>query len=131
MQHQKGNTLLIELVIVLFFFALSQAIILQVFARAQQTNLQAQAQSFALLAAEDVAETLAVSDQPENALLALGFTQTDNSFQRTDDRFSLHASITRFTQPSGMRTTITISATRGESTLFTLPAVRYAQEVTQ
>ena len=130
MQHQKGNTLLIELVIVLFFFALSQTIILQVFARAQQINLQAQAQSFALLAAEDVAETLAVSDRPEDTLLSLGFMQTQNHFQRTDSRFLLNASITRFTQPSGMLTTITISATRGDNTLFTLPAVRYMQEVT-
>ena len=73
MKTSRGNTLLVELTVVILFFALSQAIVLQVFAKAQQVNRETEVLHGALTQARDVAETLAVSDDAEPALAAMGF----------------------------------------------------------
>lgn len=128
MRYQKGNTLLLELVVVILFFALSQAIVLQVFAKAQTLNREAQVTNLAVMRAEDAAETLAVSDDAEGTLLALGFTATDDGYLCTSgDGYRLVATLSRFTQPSGELTTVEIHAYRGATELFTLPAVRYRE----
>ena len=129
MKHFKGNTLLIELMIVLLFFALSQAIILQVFASAQQTNRTVSLRNAALMQAQNTAEFLAVATtDAETALLSLGYTADSDALFIADhpsEGYQLTAQISRFTQPSGVLTTVTITARQEGRPLFTLPAVRY------
>ena len=132
MRNYRGNTLLIELVIVLLFFALSQAIILQAFANAQTTNADARTMTRALMRAGDVAETLRVSDNAQAALLAFGFQpQEDERAQEgeyaldSEEGYRLTAAVTRFSQPAGFLTTVWLRGWRGSTELFALPAVRY------
>ena len=126
MRNCRGNTLLVELTVVLLFFALSQAIVLQVFAKAQQLNRETEAQHQALTQARDVAETLAVSDQAEAALAAMGFTpQEGGTLAYTGDGYRLSAAVNRLTQTTGVITTVTLTAWRGDTQLFELPATRY------
>ena len=129
MKHFKGNTLLIELMIVLLFFALSQAIILQVFASAQQVNRNGSIRNAALMQAENTAEVLAAGNaDAETTLVSLGYTLDRDARYIADypsDGYRLSAQITRFTQPAGVLTTVTITALQEERRLFTLPAVRY------
>lgn len=126
MREYKGNTLLIELTVAILFFALSQAIVLQVFAHAQQVNRNTQIQHHALVRAKDTAETLAVSDSAEDALLSLGFTADGAGYAVTDpEGYRLTADIHRLTQTMGVLTTVTLTAFQGDVLLFTLPAVRY------
>ena len=129
MRTYKGNTLLIELMVVILFFALSLTIVLQVFSRAQALNSDAQITNDALLCAEDAAETLAVSANAEEALRSLGFAPNGGDYELVSPNgFRLVASLSRFSQPSGELTRVSLSAYRGANELFTLPAVRY-QEV--
>lgn len=126
MRNYKGNTLLIELMVVILFFALSQAIVLRVFARAQSLNHEAQVTNIALMRAEDTAETLAVSTNTEVALQSLGFVSQDGRYELVSpDGYRLTASISRFSQPSGELTTVELHAYRGTAELFAMPAVRY------
>jgi len=126
MRNYKGNTLLIELMVVILFFALSQAIVLRVFAHAQALNQVAQVTNIALMRAEDTAETLAVSTDTVTALQSLGFSSTGEDYELVSpDGYRLTASIHRFTQPSGELTTVELHAYRGITELFVLPAVRY------
>lgn len=130
MKHWKNNTLLIEITIAILFFALSQAIVLQVFAKANQLNHETLVQNHALMRAEDVAETLAVSDDAEAALLSLGFTSAQDGFEQTSDEgYQLFADVQRLTQPSGVLVTVNLRGLRGDAELFAFPVVRY-QEVT-
>ncbi|HPS82273.1 MAG TPA: hypothetical protein PLP25_10510 [Candidatus Limiplasma sp.] len=125
MRHEKGNILLVELLIVILFFTLSQVIVLQAFVKAQQLNREAGITNLALLRAEDTAETLAVSDNAEESL---GFTATDGLFQaESEDGYRITAEITHFTQTTGVLTTVTVKAFRDMTELFALPAVRYRE----
>lgn len=126
MRNYKGNTLLIELMVVILFFALSQAIVLQVFARAQTLNHEAQVSDYALMRAEDTIETLAASTDTVTALQSLGFAPSGGDYELVSpDGYRLTASIARFTQPSGELITVGLHAYRGTVELFMLPAVRY------
>ena len=130
MQSGKNNMLLVELLIVLLFFALSQAIVVQVFARAQQVNRAADLLSRTLSTAENTAEVLAVSEDPAKALQQLGFTASGGAYVLpVEGEYALNASILRAAQPAGMLTTVLLEGQRAEETLFTLPACQY-REVT-
>jgi hypothetical protein len=126
MPNRQNRTLLMELVVVVLFFALSQAVILQVFAKAEQINRNAQIQNHALIQAENVAETLAVSDDAQQALLSLGFARDGDVYTLTDtEGYRLQATVSRLSQPAGEWVTVDLKAYRQELELFTLPAVRY------
>lgn len=126
MKSSRGNTLLVELTVVILFFALSQAIVLQVFAKAQQLNHDTEVLHRALTQARDVAETMAVSDNAEAALAAMGFAPTEGSAVAIDgDGYRLTANITRLSQPTGVLTTVTLTGQHGQTVLFSFPATRY------
>lgn len=131
-RYSKVNALLIELLIVLLFFTLSQTIIVQVFADAQQTNHKAEMLNRALSFSQDAAEMLAVSDKPEETLQSLGFYKENGIYRYTvDAHYRLTADIARFTQPAGVLTTVTLCAYRDAEILFTLPAPHYQGVKTQ
>jgi len=128
MRQEKGNALLVELVIVILFFALSQVIVLQAFVKAQQLNHAAEVTSLALLSAEDTAETLAASNDAESTLRSLGYHAVEGQYQTdSKDGYRITADISHFTQPTGVITTVELSAYRDAAKLFTLPAVRYQE----
>jgi hypothetical protein len=130
MPNRQNRSLLTELVVVVLFFTLSLAVILQVFAKAEQLNRSAQIQNNALIQAESVAETLAVSDNAEQALLSLGFLREESAYTLTDaEGYRLQATVSRLTQPAGEWVTVDLKAYRQDQELFTLPVVRY-REVT-
>lgn len=81
---RKPNTMLIELVIVILFFAISAAVILQLFAAAGTRSAQNTTDSTALLMAEDFAERFAASTLPADAFLeAEGYAQDGDVYTRT------------------------------------------------
>ena len=130
MKHWKNNTLLIEIAIAILFFSLSQTIVLQVFAKASLINHETLIQNDARMRAEDVAETLAVSDDMQATLLELGFTATSDGFAQSSEKgYQILADVQRFTQPAGVLVTVNLQGYRGSTWLFTFPVSRY-QEVT-
>ena len=131
MKHFKGNTLLMELMIVILFFALSQAIILQVFAKSHQINRDSEVLSHALMHAEDIADTLAVSSSPEEVLINYGFIPSAAGLLvLEDEQYTLAVTINRLTQTAGVLTNVTITGYQGETELFSLPASHYKGGVT-
>ena len=126
MREHRSNMLLIELAIVLLFFTITQAITLQVFAKAQQLNRNATILNLALAAAENAAEIISVTPDAKSALSQLGFAPGAEGYTLVSpEGFRLTASIERFTQPAGLLTSITLHAHRGDDFLFALPTLMY------
>ena len=69
---RKPNAMLIELVIVILFFALSASIILQLFVAASNRSVQSATDSSALIYAEDFIEQFSVSTLDADAFLREG-----------------------------------------------------------
>lgn len=55
-RNSRSNAFLLELIIVVLFFAVAAAVLLQIFARADALSRDASALSYAVIAAEDAAE---------------------------------------------------------------------------
>ena len=126
MRNHRGNMLLTELIIVLLFFAIVQAVVLQVFAKAHLMNRDAQVLNNALMRAENITETLAVSKNAESALLAMGFFIKNGCYEAPEqDGSHLTAALVITAKPAGMLTMVELTAWQGEKKLFTIPALRY------
>ena len=120
------KALLAELLVVVLFFTLSQVVILQAITKAEQINRNAQIRNHALMQAENAAETLAVSDDTEQALLELGFVQNGEFYILTDPQgYRLQAEIRNQEQSAGSLTSVELKAYQQEETLFSLPVARY------
>ena len=117
---------LIEMIIAIFFFAVSQAVLLQVFATAQKDNHDSVVLNHALICAEDAAETLGASDDAEQALLSLGFVHQENAYvYASDEGFTVSASILCTEQSAGTLVEVMLTAMQSGNELFTLPAAVY------
>lgn len=128
MKHYRGNMLLIELVIVLLFFSLSQVVVVQVFAAAQKKAVDSRITHAALTMAQDVAERLSCVDEPEGLLNELGFAECDEAYVLTDGGgFELCAQVARTGQSAGVLKTVTLTATRGGEVLFAFPCATYEE----
>ena len=72
-KHNQLNTLLMEILIVVLFFALCSTVILDVFVGAHNQSARAGAQADALTAAQSLADRLYAADEREDVLRQSGF----------------------------------------------------------
>ena len=123
MKNEKSsNALLIELVIVLFFFILSFAVLSQVFAGAYVTENRAETTSRALHDARN-----------ENALMQTGrFLPQEEAFREENgvyvaerDGYTLHMEMKDEFTSCGLLNRWTIEAHWKGEVLFSLPGARY------
>lgn len=123
------NALLIELVIVLFFFILSFSVLAQVYTHAYLTENQAALESRALFEGKNVAALLAVGKNPETQLKEQGFEQTDKGWEKAFDGYALLVHAQKTEKETGVWWEMDVSALQEENVLFTLPAPCYIGEV--
>lgn len=124
MKNEKSsNALLIELVIVLFFFILSFAVLSQVFAGAYVTESRAETTSRALHDARNV-----------NALMQTGswdlleeeaFREENGVYVAERDGYTLHMEMENESTSCGLLNRWTIEARWKGEVLFSLPGARY------
>ena len=127
MRNYKGNMLLIELVIVILFFSLSQVVLVQVFSGAQAVTRNSERLNQATLKVQDLAEQLVHASDPEASLAAFGFTaQSDDLYTMAFGLGTeLSAKIERTTETFGVTIRVDLSAWYNEKEIFSLPAVNY------
>ncbi len=127
----RSNVLLVEILVALLFFMLSATILVQVFATARTQNVTARTSSFALQEVQNVAEMLYVSEDPEETLAGLGFTEGHGVWTRRDADFTLYVNMGMRDYESGSLFRAEISAYYLQDTLlFTLPVEKYRPPVT-
>ena len=77
-KHNRQNTLLMEILIVVLFFALCSTVILNVFVGAHNQSEQAGAQADALIAAQSLADRLYAADERKDVLRQSGFAEDED-----------------------------------------------------
>lgn len=125
MKNYKGNMLLIELVIVILFFSLSQVVLVQVFAEANKRTLHTTRVNQALVTSGDLVEQLASSGDAEETLRQAGFSGENGSYTFSQNGVDFVATIRRLSEPQGQLVTVELSAKQADQLLFTLPSVQY------
>ena len=131
MKNYKGNMLLIELVIVILFFALSQVVIVQVFAQTQKKNLDTARLNKSMAFAENIMERLCNDKNPDGVLMREGFMGKGGAYTYTQiPDVDFYANVSRLQQPAGELVSVELTAKQEGDVLFTLPSVQYfAEEV--
>lgn len=121
----RANALLVELLLVIFFFMLAATVLVELFAGAKHKTLQARAMNTAVMEAENIADDIYGADDPDAVLIALGFTKENDTWTRKDKEYTLTVTATEEAAEAGTLQVYTINGTGDGVDLFTLPSTRY------
>ena len=124
-EGSRANALLVELLLVIFFFMISAAILVQVFADAKLKSRTANAYNETMLEAQNIAEDLYAAKDPDAVLNAYGFTEKDGALILEKDGYFLKVTVREQETESGLLKTYDVSGVEGDKTLLTLPSARY------
>jgi len=124
-EGHRGNALLLELLLVIFFFMIGSMTLVQLFGNARQKSAYAEATNQAIMHAQNIAEEIYRSENPEAILPDLGFTETDNGWELKTDLYTLRASSRTEKTESGVLRAWDITGVHMEHILFTLPSAKY------
>ena len=124
-EGSRANALLVELLLVIFFFMISAAILVQVYADAKLKSKTAHATNFSMLEAQNVAEDLYSAEDPDAVLAEYGFTADGEGWTVEKDGYQLRVTLKEEETDAGTLRTYSISGLEGDKTLITLPSTRY------
>lgn len=124
-EGSRANALLVELLLVIFFFMLSAAILVQVFADAKLKSRTAHATNYSMLEAQNIAEDLYASDDPDAVLAEYGFASEDGGWVLQKEGYLLKVTFREEETASGILRTYDIAGIEGDKILLTLPSTRY------
>mgnify|MGYP005959906305 FL=1 len=128
-KHNRQNTLLMEILIVVLFFALCSTVILNVFVGAHNQSVRAGAQADALIAAQSLADRLYAADERKDVLRQNGFAEDeDGAWHLHCGAYDLLVTLGEAVCPAGTMETAQVTALRQEKALFSLPSARYVPE---
>ena len=124
-EGSRANALLVELLLVIFFFMLAASVLVQVFADAKLKSRTAHATNASMLEAQNVAEDLYASDDPEAVLSSYGFEAREGVWVLGRDGYELRVTMRSEETDSGLLRTYDVSGVEGDKTLLTLPSTRF------
>jgi len=124
------NALLVEILMAVLFFALSAAVILQVFATAHDMGNRSDLQTAALNRAQNLSEQLYAADDMEAMLADARFESCgEGCWHLSEEMFTLLVRTGEEPAPAGTLLTATVSVAREDEILVELPCSRYVPEV--
>ena len=124
-EGHRANALLVELLLVIFFFMLSAMVLVELFAGAKHKTLQARATNVAIMDAQNIADDLYGADDPDAVLQELGFTKNGDAWTLEEKEYTLTVTQQEEAAEAGTLRIFTISGTGDGKDLFSLPSTRY------
>ena len=121
----RANALLVELLLVIFFFMISAAILAQIYADAKLKSRTAAATNSAMLEGQNIAEDLYGAENPDAVLQDYGFTLQDSVWVLEKKGYVLKVTPKVEETDSGTLRTYEVAGVEGGKTLITLPSTRY------
>ena len=119
------NTLLVEIMIAVLFFALSSTVVLETFVVTRNQSRMANVCDEALVEAQNIADRLYATGDISGTLEQAGFTQDGQVWTLQMDEYVLRVTAQEETTTTGVLLDAEVSAIYNEDTLLTLPCVRY------
>ena len=123
--RSRANALLVELLLVIFFFMISAAILVQVFADAKLKSRTAKATHASMLEAQNIAEDLYAAEDPDAVLKSYGFAAEDGGWVLEQDGYLLKVTLQEEATETGELRTYEIAGVKDGETLLTLPSTRF------
>lgn len=124
----RANTLLVELLIVILFFMLAATTIVELFATARQKSRTATIRTEAVMLAQNMADELYLSEDPDSVLNAYAFKQEENGWVFDKDSYQINVTKEEDKLTNGTLRKMEISVSADDQVLFTLPCDKYMAE---
>ena len=124
-EGHRANALLVELLLVIFFFMIGSMTLIQLFGNARQKSAYAQATNQSIMYAQNVAEELYGADDPESKLTELGFVKSSDIWELDKESYTLQISCREEKTGAGYLRSYDISGFYMDQVLFTLPSAKY------
>ena len=127
-QRSRANALLIELVLVIFFFMLGSTVLVRLFSDAKHKTVQARATNESIAIGQNIAEELYGAEDPEEWLIANGFVPAEDAektWTLAEKEYTLYVTETSEERKGGTLRTFTVSSVGEGKQLFTQPPTRY------
>ena len=124
-EGSRANALLVELLLVIFFFMLGATVLVELFAGAKHKTLQARAINTAVMEAENIADDIYGADDPDKVLQDLGFVKENDSWILTEKEYTLTITQKDEETENGVLRIFTIDGKGDGKDLFSLPSTRY------
>ena len=126
-RENRTNALLVELLIVILFFMLGAAILIQVFGKSHHLERNAQASAAALVDAQNVAETLYATNGDTEYLQEQGFVYSAEGevWLKPAEGYQLRVTITDTTLVKGSIREMRLEAVVDDTVLLSLPCSKY------
>lgn len=86
----KTNVLLVEILMAVLFFMLSALVLVRVFATSKNMTVRSGVETAALTSAQNVAETIIASDDPDAALADMQFVSYHGAWTRDYGEYTLY-----------------------------------------
>lgn len=119
------NTLLVEIMIAVLFFALSSTVILETFVVTRNQSRLADVYNVALMEAQNIADKLYAADDVDETLKQAGFTQDGDVWTYTEAIYNLRVTVTEEETAAGVLLNAEVSAVHQDDAILTLPCSRY------
>ena len=133
--HNRSNSLLIELMMVILFFMLSATVLIQVFAKAHVIRERSKLKTDALQYAQNTADMLYAGEDMQAVLEELGFSVSeDDTWERSVEgedgspSFTAQITVTQQENAAGTLSGMEITILQKDDVLFKLPCARFREE---
>ena len=129
MRHNwKLNSLLMEILIAVLFFALCSGVILNTMAASRNQSKSAEEVTAMLDAAQNVADCLYVADDREATLLELGFVADEDAYVREEASGRIAVTLQEERTESGLLRLADIAAQTASGETMALTSTRFVPE---
>ncbi len=132
--QSRTNALLIELLIVILFFMLASTILVRVFGEAYRQSETAGVSVEALAGVQNLADRIYAAGEPEELLLAEGFTEdaaeegeTGTAYVKEYERYSVRVSLSAEPSGDGILRKGKVEAYYRGALLISLPCTGYRE----
>ena len=119
------NTLLVEIMIAVLFFALSSTVVLETFVVTRNQSRLADVYNVALMEAQNIADKIYASGEVEQTLEQAGFTQEGDVWTYTEEVYNLRVVVSEEETEAGVLLSAEVSAVHQDEAILTLPCSRY------
>lgn len=136
------NSFFIEIIIVIFFFMISSTVIIQVFGRAQQQNIEAEKLNSAILKAQSLSESFSQNGDIKLSLESLFNKSVDkyvsgsqfavpldkNWCVSSSAEYTVNVSVSSDTNPAGVLKTAKFTISDSKKTLYEVTSCKYSPQ---
>lgn len=126
---QRSNALLVELLIVIMFFMLASTLLMEVYAKSHSLSMKAEAIAEAVVDVQNVADSLYLSEEPDQLLASMGFVEQDGVYVLPRDSYEMRVTVGEEALATGTMHLREVQVIYENEPMITLPVNHFEEAI--